>query len=187
MSAPEFSAVLDELGGVLAGVDESVLRELEAHLAAAPRVFVAGAGRSGLMMRAFAMRLVHLGLESHVVGDATTPSVRAGDLLVIGSGSGETESLCAMARRARHLGAGLALITIVPTSTIARLADPVVRLDAPSPKADVPGRGRRVSIQPMGSLFEQSLLLLLDTVVLRLAAARGITPEQMFARHANLE
>ncbi len=134
------------------------------------------------------MRLMHLGLVVHVVGDATTPSLQPGDLLVIGSGSGETASLQAQARTARGLGAGVALVTIVPDSTIGRLADPVVRLRAPSPKAAaLPGGQAASSIQPLGSLFEQGLLLLLDIVVMRMSAAGGVTHEQMFQRHANLE
>ncbi len=187
MSVKELTAVLGEIGGVLANVEEAGLRALEEQIGGARRIFVAGAGRSGLVMRAFAMRLMHLGLHVHVVGDATTPSIQAGDLLVVGSGSGETESLRGMARRARQAGAALALVTTVPSSTIGGLADTVIRLDAPSKAAQVPGTAARASIQPMGSLFEQALLLLLDTLVLRLAAARGASPEQMFARHANLE
>jgi len=183
------TGVLAEVGDVLREVDESAVSALQEKLAAARRVFVAGAGRSGLVMRAFAMRLMHLGLTVHVVGDPTTPSLQAEDILVIGSGSGETGSLQGMARKARQIGAGVALITIVPESTIGRLADPVIRLDAPSPKAAKPSDGRspRTSIQPMGSLFEQGLLLLLDIVVLRMAAVAGISPEAMFQRHANLE
>jgi 6-phospho-3-hexuloisomerase len=188
MSVKELTAVLGEIDDVLASVDEAALRALEGQVAGARRVFVAGAGRSGLMMRAFAMRLMHLGLEAYVVGDATTPSIQAGDLLLVGSGSGETESLRGMAQRARQVGAVLALVTIVSSSTIGRLAGTVIRLDAPSPKAaQVAGAALRASIQPLGSLFEQALLLLLDALVLRLAAARGVSPEQMFARHANLE
>lgn len=182
-------AVLEELAGVLGQVDEAAVAALEQRILAAPRVFVAGAGRSGLVMRAFGMRLMHAGLVVHVVGDATTPSIAAGDLLVIGSGSGETGSLQGMARKARGLGAELALLTIVPQSTIGQLASPVVELRAPSPKAAEPtgGAPRPRSIQVMGSLFEQSLLLLLDTVALRIARARGQEPPQLFARHANLE
>jgi 6-phospho-3-hexuloisomerase len=182
-------AVLDELKRMLAEVDETAVIELQERLGAARRVFVAGAGRSGLMMRAFAMRLMHLGIEVYVVGDATTPSLQVGDLLVIGSGSGETGSLLGMARKARQLGANLALITIVPESTIGKLADSVVRLNAPSPKVRVVKAMvvPRSSIQPMGSLFEQGLLLILDMIVMRMAATRGVAPEQMFARHANLE
>jgi 6-phospho-3-hexuloisomerase len=188
MSAKELTAVVGELADVLQEVDDAALRGIEERINLARRVFVAGAGRSGLMMRAFAMRLMHLGLRVHVIGEVTTPPIEAGDLLFIGSGSGETESLCSMARRARHLGAGLALVTIAASSTIGRLADTVVRIDASSPKVrPALGATVRTSIQPMGSLFEQALLLLLDTVVLRLAAARGTSPDEMFSRHANVE
>ncbi len=181
--------VLAELKGVLGQVDEAAVATLEQRVLAARRVYVAGAGRSGLVMRAFGMRLMHAGLAVHVVGDATTPSIGAGDLLVIGSGSGETGSLQGMARKARELGADLALLTIVPQSTIGQLAGTVVELRAPSPKAAEPAGGapRPRSIQVMGSLFEQSLLLLLDAVALRVALARGQGPGQLFARHANLE
>lgn len=186
MSVPEFAVVLGEVGAALQEVDVTALEDLERRIGAARRVYVAGAGRSGLVMRGFAMRLMHLGLRVHVVGDVTTPAIEAGDLLVVGSGSGETESLAAMARKARRLGAGLAALTIVPSSTIGQLAELVLRVDAPSPKA-TPPPGTRPSVQPMGSLFEQALLVLVDTIVLRLARARGATYEEMFARHANLE
>jgi 6-phospho-3-hexuloisomerase len=188
MSSKDLLAVVGELGGVLQEVDESSVRALEEQVVRAVRVYVAGAGRSGLMMRAFAMRLMHLGLRVHVVGDVTTPAIAPGDLLVVGSGSGETESLTMMAQKARNLGAALALVTIAPTSSIGQLAGTVVHLDAPSPKAEpVPGKVTRKSIQPLGALFEQALLVLLDTVVMRLARSRCTSPEEMFNSHANLE
>lgn len=188
MSANDLDVIVGELSGVLQAVDAGALRKLEERIAASSRVYVAGAGRTGLMVRAFAMRLMHLGLDVHVVGEVTTPAMRAGDLLLIGSGSGETGALCAVARRARSLGGTLALLTIVPSSTIGKLADVVVRLEAPSPKAALPlGGSHRSSVQPMGSLFEQALLLVLDALVVRLARARGASYEEMFARHANLE
>ena len=188
MSASDIEAVLEELGETMRGVDPESLRKLQERLVAARRVFVAGAGRSGLVVRAFAMRLMHLGLQVYVVGDVTTPAFAAGDLLVIGSGSGETESLCAVGRKAKALGGVLAVVTIVPSSTLGQLAEVVVRVDAHSPKAAAQAAAtRRRSVQPMGALFEQTMLLLLDAVVMRLAAARGTSPEELFARHANLE
>ena len=188
MSANDLETVLDELGETMRAVDLGGLRVLQERLVAARRVFVAGAGRSGLVVRAFAMRLMHLGLHVYVVGDVTTPAFAAGDLLVIGSGSGETESLCAVGRKAKALGGVLAVVTIVPSSTLGQLAEVVVRVDAPSPKAAAQaGVQRRRSVQPMGALFEQTMLLLLDIVGMRLAAARGTSPDELFARHANLE
>ena len=177
--------VLEELRGTLSGAEESAVQELLDRITAANRLFLAGTGRSGFMVRAFAVRLMHLGFTAYVAGETVTPDIRAADLLVLGSGSGETEGLRAMAEKARRLGAPVALVTASPQSAIGRLADAVVTLPAPTPK----GRPARAvpSIQPMGTLFEQSLLLFLDLVVLLLMERKRIGPEAMFARHANLE
>jgi 6-phospho-3-hexuloisomerase len=164
---------------------ESMEAALE-ELAAAPRIFVAGMGRSGLGIRAFAMRLMHLGKRAYVVGETTTPGIAAGDLLAIGSGSGRTEGLLAVARQARELGARVLLITIDPHSPMASLADCVVAIPAPSPRVQAECRVRP-SIQPLGSLFEQCLLLLLDALVVHLLQREGVDPGEMWARHANLE
>jgi len=187
MTVPEFPAILGELEGVLREIEETKVLALEERISTASRIYAAGAGRTGFVMRAFAMRLMHLGLEVHVVGEVTTPAIEGDDLLIIGSGSGETPSLVAMARRAREIGAGLALLTTRPASSIGQLAQVLLPLDAPTPKAARPEAGARSSIQPMGSLFEQALFILLDAVVLRLARERGASFEEMFGRHANLE
>ena len=123
MNTAEYSTrILEELGRSLGAVGPAADALADAVLGAR-RVYVAGAGRSGLMLRAFAMRLMHLGLTSYVVGESVTPAIGAGDLLLIGSGSGETESLCCMARRCRALGAQLAVVTANPQSAIAALGD----------------------------------------------------------------
>jgi 6-phospho-3-hexuloisomerase len=181
----------EEIRSCLAGVDPGSIERALDRLQGAARVFVAGAGRSGFMVRGFAMRLMHAGKTVHVVGDPTTPAILCGDLLVIGSGSGRTASLLAMARKARDLGAGLLLYTIDSASPIAALADVVVVIPAPSPKvlrADPAAHAATTAtVQPMGSLFEQSLLLVLDVTVLLLMERLGLTGEAMFERHANLE
>ena len=186
-------AVHAESGRALAAVDPAEVERLLERIAGAKRVFLAGAGRSGLAVRAFAMRLMHLGLEAHVLGEVTTPAIAAGDLLVVGSGSGETASLAAAARKARSLGAEVALLTIHPDSTIGRESAAVVRIPAVTPKAAaaaaaaVAAEGTVQSIQPMGSLFEQALWLLFDTLVMALMERSGTDASRMFARHANLE
>jgi len=154
-------------------------------VSAAPRVFVAGAGRSGLVAQSFAMRLMHLGKSVHVIGDATTPGIGPGDLLVVGSGSGSTPSLVTAAGNARSLGARIALLTIRADSPIARLADIVLTIPAPTPKIEV--GTDFASGQPMGSLFEQALFLTFDALILMLMDLEGISGEDMFTRHANLE
>ena len=151
----------------------------------APHIFLAGAGRSGLVMRCFAMRLMHLGFSVFVVGETTTPAISEGDLLLIGSASGETGSLVLFARQAAKQKAGLALITALPESTLGKLAQVKVQINAPV--LGHPPQAGSVSIQPMGSLFEQCLLLLLDGMVLELVDTTGAGAQWMWTRHANLE
>ncbi|KEQ23566.1 6-phospho-3-hexuloisomerase [Paenibacillus tyrfis] len=143
------------------------------------KVFVAGAGRSGLMGRAFAMRLMHIGINAYVVGETVTPGIDKDDVLIIGTGSGETRSLIPMAQKAKSLGASVVAVTITPESTIGSLADALVKLPG-SPKD-------QATIQPMASMFEQTLLVFYDAVILRLMDKTGLDSDRMYGRHANLE
>ena len=177
---------ISELETTLFGVSGERAAALIQEIENADRIFVAGAGRSGLMARAFCMRLMHLGLKCYVAGETVTPAFAQGDLLLVASGSGATESLVVMAQKAKqHIHGRLALVTMDGNSPIARLADVTLVIPAPSPKVEwelAPN-----SIQPMGSLFEQSLLLVLDLLILLLMQQNGSAPSAMFDRHANLE
>ncbi len=178
--------VADESSTLLRQVDPDALEAAAQAVASAPRVYCAGAGRSALAIRGFAMRLMHLGLQSHVAGDVTTPAIRPGDLLIIGSGSGRTPGLVAMGHKARDVGAHLLLITIDTASPLAQIAHLVLQIPAPSPK--VQGDVRTVAtIQPMGALFEQCCWLVYDALVVRLMDLLHADPADMFTRHANLE
>lgn len=151
-----------------------------------PRIFVAGAGRSGLCMRALGMRLMHLGKTVYVVGETTTPSIGASDLLILGSGSGRTASLLAMAEKAQRVGAQVLLFTTDEESPLTVLSNFRVVIPAPSLKS-AEGEHGPVSIQPMGTLFEQSMLILCDSLIVGLMQRTGVSASQMFERHANLE
>ena len=178
------SEVLKELSNTLPAISEDEIESFVKLILSANRVFLSGAGRSRLAVMAFCMRLMHMGFTVHMVGEVTTPNIEPGDLLVIGSGSGETSTLSCNATKAKDIGANLALITISPQSSIGRIADVTVQIHAPSPKA---AKTDIESIQPMGSLFEQSLFLLLDVVVLLLMENNKDTSADMFKKHANLE
>ncbi len=178
--------VVGEVASALKGVSADEVAELQREILGAKRIFIAGKGRTGLFMRAFAMRLMHLGLHVHVVDDVTTPGIAAGDVLVLASGSGKTISLVNYASKAKEIGAAVALITAYPDSPVGRHADKVVRIPASSVKVESAGSGIP-SAQPMANLFEQSLALLLDICTMQLMKALSKTGEQMFARHANLE
>lgn len=177
--------ILEELQQTLAQVDYDRLEQLAGMILQAGEVFIAGTGRSGLKARAFAMRLMHLGHHSYPVGDTCTPNIKEDGLLILCSGSGNTAALAGYADKARQAGARTVLITTNPGGTIAKDADLVIEVPAPSAKVQQPGRVN--SIQPMGSLFDQSLAMLLDAVVVRLMDLEGQTGQEMFGRHANLE
>ncbi len=179
------SQILRELEHTVLSVSDESAADVVQAILRAKRIFVAGAGRSGFMIKAFAMRLMHLGFEVHVVGEATTPNLTADDLVIIASGSGATGSLVNMAQKAKKIGAPLALVTIDRDSPIGNVTDILLSIAAPSPK--IQKETGFTSIQPMGSLFEQSLLLVLDTLILMLMASQNKTSDVMFTRHANLE
>ncbi len=178
--------ILDELKQHAEKIDNQQLEQFVNEIAAAKRIYVAGAGRSGLAIRAFAMRLMHLGKDVHMLGDVTVPHANAGDLLLIGSGSGETKSLVAAGEKAKSHGMRVALNTIDNTSTLAKLADVIIILPGASQKVQNGGK-KITSIQPMGSSYEQLSLLVYDALIMALMEKLGQTNGTMFARHANIE
>ncbi len=179
--------ILNELEGAIKKVDPSQTEALADEIIAANKIFVAGTGRSLLMIRGLAMRLMHLGFKAYVVGETITPAIEPGDLLIIGSGSGETGTLVTMAGKAKKVGAKLALITIYPDSSIGRLADLIVHIVAATTKSDK-NSGTR-SIQPGANMFEQSMLLLCDATVIRIIERKQIEDSNanLMKTHANLE
>ncbi|MYE88955.1 6-phospho-3-hexuloisomerase [Candidatus Poribacteria bacterium] len=179
------SQILDELSETVGHICNDSAEKLADAILAAETIFVAGAGRSGLAMKSFAMRLMHMGFDTYVVGETVTPNITDKDVLLIGSGSGSTNSLVINANKADAIGATICLITIDENSPIAQVAEVILTIPAPSPKVNR-DLGFR-SVQPMGSLFEQSLLLTLEAIVLLLMRKTGKTTELMFTRHANLE
>ena len=177
--------ILCELSEHAGYVEEENLQEFVDLIIKSERIFVCGAGRSGFIARGFANRLMHLGFPVYFVGEPTTPAIREEDLLIVSSGSGGTGSLVTMARKAKDLGAKVALVTIFPDSLIGQVADHVVVLPGETPKSNLEGRYH--SFQPMGNLFEQMSWLTYDSVVMMIMERLEINAQEMFARHANLE
>jgi len=177
-----FDLVLSETRAALTAVSDAEAELLLNAVAKAERVFVCGGGRSGLIVRAFAMRLMHVGLRVHVVGETTTPAIAEGDLLVACSASGATESTIVMAKRAAEARAKVAAVTSAPRSDLARMADLVVHVPSPT-KND-----HTVPSQQFGStLFEQAALLFFDALCLAIQKGVGEDPKRMMKRHSNLE
>lgn len=177
--------VINELSHTLSSIDSEAAEKFVDLVLDAEEVFCAGAGRSGFQIKGFAMRLMHMGVSSYVVGETCTPNIKDNGLLVICSGSGETKSLVNHATKAKEMGAKIALITINPDSSIAKMADVVIEISAPSPKSAKEGEIK--SIQPMGSLFEQSEGIFMDIAIMMLMERQGLDSDTMFGRHANME
>ena len=175
----ENSRVVDALRSAFA----SSLDNAATLLRAAPRVFVLGAGRSGLALSMTAMRLMHLGLTVHVVGEVTSPAIKSGDVLLVASGSGTTGAIVRAADTAQAIGASIVALTTAADSPLGRFAAVTVVIPAAA-KQDHAGQ---VSAQYAGGLFEQSVLLVGDAIFHALWQASGATAEQLWPRHANLE
>lgn len=175
--------ILAELKGTLSLIDDREAEKLVAGMLQAKKIFVAGGGRSGFMAKSFVMRMMHMGLDAYVVGETVTPNLEADDLFIVGSGSGETQSLAAMTEKAKSIGALVVSITTNLESTIGQLADIGILIPAQAKADSASGK----SIQPMGSLFEQSLLLFYDALILSYMEKKGLESGKMYGRHANLE
>ncbi|WP_343247588.1 6-phospho-3-hexuloisomerase [Diplocloster hominis] len=185
MIRPKFERILEELKMTLSEVSEEQVARMVECIVKAPHIYFAGVGRSGNLIRTFAMRMMHAGLNAYVVGDTATPGAQPGDLLIVGSGSGETESLMAYVAKAKRLGLHVITITSFADSSLARAADHVLQIPAPTPKSDK--ASKFTSFQPMANLYEQSFLICLDAVSMEVMEALGLDSDTMFKRHANLE
>jgi len=175
---------LAELGAVFAAIADDAADPLIEAILAARRIALYGAGREGLAVKGFAMRLFHMGRDAHVVGDMTTPPIGAGDLLIVTSGTGDLATADTLLTIASAAGARTAIITARPDGRTSRRADLRVVIPAQTMADD---RGNRASALPMGSLFEFAEAILLELVILKLRDRVGETALTMRARHTNLE
>lgn len=175
--------VLAENQKVLTKVKLHHLTQLSQLILDRDRIFIAGEGRSGLAIQMTAMRLMHLGLEVHVVGEVTAPSIESRDLLIVCSGSGSTHGAVDVARTAKKIGAKIVTITTQKESALGNLADLVIQLDAATKKEI----SNSSSKQFAGSLFEQSTLLLFDALFYVLAHHLHQSNAVLMSRHTNLE
>ncbi len=172
--------IIEKISSILTTTNPNYDEQLTEKLDKASRIFVAGAGRSGLIAKFFAMRLMHGGYDVYVVGEIVTPSIRTGDLLIVISGSGETETMIAFSKRAKELGAEIVLITTKDSSTIGDMANFVIQIGTPAQYSKIVG-------MPMGTTFELSTLMFLEATIAHIIHEKGIPEEEMRTRHANLE
>jgi 6-phospho-3-hexuloisomerase len=180
---PNQTLILKELERTLGAVSEADIVAAQEMVLSARRVFVTGAGRSGLALKMAAMRLMHLGLTVHVAGEVTAPAIGPGDLLLVASGSGTTAGAVHAAEVARKAGAEVLALTTAPASKLGMLAQGLIVI----PAATKQDHGGMRSEQYAGALFEQSVLLVMDAMFQGMWHERGESAAELWKRHANLE
>ncbi|MBW1739770.1 MAG: SIS domain-containing protein [Deltaproteobacteria bacterium] len=176
--------ILDENRNLLTRVSKEQVDYLVKALDNSERIFCAAQGRSGYILRCFCMRLMQFGYQTFFVGETITPKIGKGDMLIVLSGSGQTNLTQEWIRVARQQGATTFGIIGVEDSPIGRALDYSLSLPAGS---KLGFSGASSSIQPPGSLFEQAAFVLLETIVLALYQMRGCDPQGILDHHANLE
>lgn len=176
--------VLDEINRALAAINPEDAARLIREICQAEKVFFVGVGRVKMSLEAFAKRLYHLGINANVVGDTTEPAISAKDILIVGSGSGESIVPVVIAKKAKEIGARVIHIGSNPKGSISQYTDFMVR---------IPVRTRLYledeieSQQIMTSLFEQTLLIFGDILAKMMVAERNIDLKSLWEFHANLE
>ncbi len=187
--AANVQAIADE-------IDYSDVKTLVTDILAAQqnqkRLFVMGAGRSGLVVKGFAMRLMHLGFNVYVVGETVTPAVETDDLLVVISGSGETKSINEMSALAKAKGTRLAAVTSNKDSTLGTISDTIVVVKGRTKASGMDFMERQVigshiSFAPLGTMFEISTMVFLDGIIAALMEITKKSEEDLKKKHATLE
>ena len=174
-------------------VEEDIANFIEI-ITTADNIFVTGAGRSGLAAKAFAMRLMHLGLSSYVVGETISPAINAGDCILAISGSGETNTIVTAAKISKKRGAKVLALTSYPESSLGQLADGIIHVKGRT-KEEVDDenylkrqiKGNYTSLTPLGTAFELTSLVFLDGLVSELMETMGKTEQDLKNRHTVLE
>ncbi|AFZ71066.1 6-phospho 3-hexuloisomerase [Caldisphaera lagunensis DSM 15908] len=157
------------------------------------KVLVMGAGRSGLVGKAFAMRLLHMGFSSYVLGETIVPSISKGDLAIAISGSGRTQLIVDAADAAKKVGSKVVALTTFPDSPLGSIADVIVKIPGRSKISKMDDYfarqilGLHEPFAPLGTLFEDTTMIFLDGVVYHLMSRLNISEDQMRNRHANVE
>jgi len=185
--------ILDNVRKVSDSLDPENIQQMNNILKTSQNVFVMGLGRSGLVARAFAMRLMHLEISVYVVGETITPAITSEDCLLAISGSGETLSIISAAEMAQKRNAKIIAVTSYVNSTLGKMADLVVhikgrtKIDSEKNYLTRQINGKHQSLSPLGTLFEVTTLIFLDGIIAQLMVEMGKTEEDMKARHTVLE
>ena len=187
-------AILGNIEDAQKYLDEKAVDEFENIIINSENIFVTGAGRSGLAAKAFAMRLMHLGLSSFVVGETISPAINENDCIIAISGSGETNTIVSAAKIATNRGSKVLAVTSYPESTLGQLSDAYLFVKGRT-KKEVDDEnymkrqihGNYTSLTPLGTAFELTTLVFLDAIVSELMEKMEQTESDFKARHTVLE
>lgn len=187
-------AILNNIEKAEEYLDEDAIEKFEDIIIASKNIFVTGAGRSGLAAKAFAMRLMHLGLSAYVVGETISPAIYEDDCIVAISGSGETNTIVSAAKIAKNRGSKVLALTSYPDSTLGQLCDSYILVKGRT-KKEVDDEnyikrqihGNYTSLTPLGTAFELTTLVFLDAIVSELMEKMHQTESDLKARHTVLE
>jgi len=173
-----------EIEDAIGKIDAKMAAELVSEILRSRKVFCVGVGRVMLALQAFTKRLAHLGIDAHFVGEITEPAIKLGDLLIVGSGSGESLFPLTIAKKAKSLGVNIAHIGSNPNGSMAQYSDIMIRIPV---RTKLALADEVNSEQPMTSLFEQSLLVLGDIIAQVIIKEKGLDMRSLWLFHANLE
>lgn len=174
------NCILAEITDVVHKVKAEELDKVVSHITKDKRIFVDGEGRSGLMAKGFAMRLMHLGYTVYVVGETITPAVSTNDVFIAISGSGESSGVLADTKKAADKGSTVLAVTSKFDSSIAKLAKSMLIVPGTIKSDSVDNRS---SIQLLSSLFDQSLHIVLDAICLLLSKRDQVSNEEATTIH----
>lgn len=169
--------IIEILEEVLSNNDQKLVDDIISTLLKANKIFVYGVGRSGHVGKSFAMRLVQLGLKAYFIGETITPIVETDDVAIIISNTGETMSAIQTGNIVRRVGAKVIVFTSSPKSKLAHVGNIVVPIM-------IYEKSRKKNLAPLGTLFEDSTMILLDGIIVGMMEKLGETEESMRNRHA---
>ena len=185
--------IIDNVSRITQSVSQEEINEMTEMIVNVENVFIMGLGRSGLVAKAFGMRLMHLGLKVYIVGETITPAITDNDCLIAISGSGETSYILSTTGIAKSIGAKIIAITSYTESSLAQKSDIIVQLKGRT-KIDNETNyirrqisGQHQTLSPMGTIFEISALVFLDSIIAQMMHDLGQTEEDLKSRHTVLE
>lgn len=168
--------ILEEGKKVIDNIDFERVKLASDSILRSKQSFVYGVGRSGIVGKAFAMRLVQLGLNAYFIGESTTPVVEKGDTVILISNTGETSSAIQTAEIVNRVGAHSIVLTSNPESGLAKLAEVLITLKMPEKM--------NTDFAPLGTLFEDTAMIVLDGIISEIMERKGENDESMRSRHA---